>query len=194
MEVKPDQFFIEKSIAGDTRAYGVLVERYQDYIFTVVYRMLKMREEAEEVAQDTFIKAYEALPTFRGEAKFSTWLYRIAYRKALDRLRNKSRMITCELIEEISVHSEHLENALEFMMEEERKELIKKCIFQLPEQEAAIITLFYFEDQSVKDISLVTRLSEDNVKVKLYRSRKLLFSLLEHQMLPEKYTKNGKAI
>ncbi len=96
----------------------------------------------------------------RFRADISTWLYRIAFRKALDRLRNKSRMTTCELIEEISAYPEHLENAMEFMIEEERKELIKKCIFQLPEQEAAIITLFYFEDQSVKDISLLPALAK----------------------------------
>lgn len=71
------QFFIQKAAKGDTHAFGVLVERYQEYGFTIIFRMLKVREEAEEVAQDTFIKVYEALSGFRGESKFSSWLYKI---------------------------------------------------------------------------------------------------------------------
>lgn len=195
MKHHPDQFLIDKTIHGDTRAFGLLIEKYQDYIFTVVYRMLKVKEEAEEIAQDTFLKAYEALPTFRGESKFSTWLYRIAYRKALDRIRKGYGLNTSEVREEITGNSfEHLESGLEILLQEERSEIIRKCLLQLPEQEAAIITLYYFDEQSVREIAEITKLSEDNIKVKLYRSRKLLFSLLENYMKPEIAEKNGKAI
>lgn len=196
MKPTADQYFIEKAMLGDTRAFGKLVERYQDYIFTLVYRMLRCREEAEEVAQDTFLKAFEAISQFRGEAKFSTWLYRIAYRKALDRLRlNKRHDNTLELKEEITGSQvEDLETGLEYMLQAERAEMIRKCIMHLPEQEAAIVTLYYLEEQTVKEIRQITGLTEDNIKVKLYRSRKVLFSLLENYIgstIPEK---NGKAI
>lgn len=196
MTVTNDKVLIERSIAGDTRAFGVLVERYQDYIFTIVYRMLKDREEAEEIAQDSFLKAYEALSTFRGDSKFSTWLYRIAYRKSLDKIRmNKRGISTLEITENSKgIGFEDLENGLDFMLREERCDLVQKCILELPEQEAAIITLYYFEDQSVKEISAITELTEDNVKVKLYRSRKILFSLLENYMFSSISEKNGKAI
>lgn len=190
-----DQFLIEKALTGDTRSFGLLVERYQDYIFTLIFRMLKVREEAEEVAQDTFLKAYEALGTFRGESKFSTWLYRIAYHKSLDRLRQNSRTRTVEIINDITENPvEILESALELMLQDERSEIIKKSILKLPEQEAAIITLYYFEEQSVKEIAKVTGLSEDNIKIKLYRSRKILFSLLESFIAPKIPQRNGKAV
>ena len=190
-----DQFYIQKSLLGDTRAFGILVERYQDYIFTLVYRMVKSREEAEEIAQDTFLKAYEALAQFRGEAKLSTWLYRIAYRKSLDKLRQNKGNYSLELNEEITgCDIEDIENGLEYMLQAEKTEIIRKCILQLPEQEAAIITLYYFEEQSVKEIREVTGLTEDNIKVKLYRSRKLLFSLLENYIGSTIPKKNGKAI
>ncbi|UJH92562.1 hypothetical protein LZ575_08815 [Antarcticibacterium sp. 1MA-6-2] len=70
MNHQTDQYFVEKAMHGDTRAFGILVERYQHYIFTLIFRMLKVREEAEEVAQNTFLKAYEALPGFRGNQNF----------------------------------------------------------------------------------------------------------------------------
>lgn len=175
-----DQYLIDETLAGNTQAYGVLVEKYQDFIFTIVVRMLKVKEEAEEVAQDTFVKAFESLGSFRGDSKFSSWLYSIAYRKALDRLRKNKRYQTSELIEEITeTDVAHLENALEQLEAKERSQKIQECIKQLPEVEAALVTLYYFEEQSVKEIAEVTQLSEDNIKVKLYRSRKKLCILLQ---------------
>lgn len=195
MNRNTDQYYIDKTMQGDTQAFGVLVERYQDFIFTVVLRMLKIREEAEEVAQDAFIKAFESLSSFRGESKFSSWLYSIAYRKALDRLRKNKKYVATELIEEITEGNlESIENALGYLEDQERKQIIQECIAQLPEEEAAIITFYYFEDQSVKEVAVITGLSEDNIKIKLYRSRKKLFTLLKHFVLPEISNSNGQAI
>ena len=132
---------------------------------------------------------------FRGESKFSTWLYRIVYHKSLDRIKMNKRHRTYEINEEITDDSlNHIENGLEFMLSEERSSIIKKCIAQLPAEEAAIISLYYFEEQSVKEIAKVTDLTEDNIKIKLYRSRKKLFSLLEGYIKPEISDRNGKAI
>lgn len=190
-----DQYLIDKVLNGNTNAFGELVDRYQNFVFTIAIRILKVSEEAEEVAQDSFIKAYDSLSTFRGESKFSTWLYRIVYHKSLDRIKMNRRHRTYEINEEITDDTlDHIENGLEFMLSEERSDIIKKCIAQLPEEEAAIITLYYFEEQSVKEIAKVTDLTEDNIKIKLYRSRKKLFSLLEGYIKPEISNKNGKAI
>lgn len=195
MNRQTDQEYVEKTLQGDSRAFGVLVEKHQNYIFTIVFRMLKVREEAEEVSQDAFLKAYEALPGFRGESKFSTWLYRIAYRKALDRLRNNSRKNNSEIIEEITGDLlNQVESGLDGMINKERNEIIRKGILQLPEQEAAIISLYYYDDQSVKEIAQVMEISEDNVKVKLFRSRKLLFSILGKYITEENFFENGKAV
>lgn len=186
MTANTDQYLIDQTLAGNTQAYGVLVERYQDFIFTVVVRMVKVKEEAEEVAQDTFIKAFESLESFRGDSKFSSWLYSIAYRKALDRLRKNKRHQTSELIEEITeADATHLENALQQLEAKERSQKIQECIMNLPEIEAALVTLYYFEEQSIKEIAKVTQLSEDNIKVKLYRSRKKLCTLLQGYILAQ---------
>ncbi|WP_186989862.1 RNA polymerase sigma factor [Constantimarinum furrinae] len=195
MNANTDQHYIQKTLDGDTRAFSVLVARYQSYVFTTVLRMVKVREVAEEVAQDSFIKAFQSLKTYRGEAKFSTWLYSIAYRKALDALRKNKRERTSEFIDEISEGNfEDIENALGYLEAKERTETIQQCIMALPEEEAAIITLYYFEEQSVREIAQITAYSEDNIKIKLYRSRKKLFTLLKNFIMPEITDSNGKAI
>ena len=190
-----DQYLIDKVLNGDTNAFGELVDRYQNFAFTIAIRIVKVSEEAEEVAQDSFIKAYDSLSSFRGDSKFSTWLYRIVYHKSLDRLKMNKRHRTYELNEEITDDTlDHIENGLEFMLNEERSDIIKKCIDKLSQEEAAIISLYYFEEQSVKEIVKVTDLTEDNIKIKLYRSRKKLFSLLKGYIKPEISSRNGKAI
>ena len=102
MEPNTDQLLVEKTLAGDTRAFGTLVTQYKDLVYTVALRVVKVHEEAEEVAQDVFIKAYESLASYRGEAKFSSWLYSITYRKALDRVRKNKHTRSLELIEDIT--------------------------------------------------------------------------------------------
>lgn len=190
-----DQHYIQKTLQGDTNSFSVLIDRYQNLVFTVVLRVVKVREEAEEVAQDTFLKAFESLDSYRGESKFSSWLYSIAYRKALDRVRKNNRMKPVELVEDITEKNvEDIDNALHFLEQKERNDTIRKCIEQLPEQEGAIITFYYFDDLSVREISKITNLTEDNVKVKLHRSRKKLFTLLKQFVLPEISNSNGRAI
>ncbi len=186
MTANTDQYLIEQIKLGDTQAFGVLVEKYKDYVFTIVVRVVKVREEAEEVAQDTFIKAFESLDSFRGESKFSSWLYSIAYRKALDRVRKNKRQQTTDLLEEITESDANtIDNALQLLEADERKEKIRQSIMQLPEIDATLITLYYFEDQSVKEIAEVTDLSEENIKVRLFRSRKKLFTLLQGYIQPK---------
>lgn len=189
-----DQALIEKTLKGDTNSFGLLIDRYQNYAFTIAVRIVKNREEAEEVAQDAFVKAYHSLRSYRGEAKFSSWLYRIVYHKALDRIKGRRNSHHFEIIEEITQDRvEALGNGLDEILETERNRKVKACIDQLPEVESAIVTMYYFEDLSVKDISEITGLSEDNVKIKLFRSRKKLFGLLENYMKSE-IRENGKAI
>ena len=190
-----DQHLINQTLGGDTQSFSKLVEKYQDFVFTIAIRVVKVREEAEEVAQDSFIKAFEKLDTYQGTAKFSSWLYSIVYRKALDSLRKKQRVQTLDVVDDITEwETSEIENALGYLQQKERNAYIQKAIDSLPETEAALITLYYFEDLSVKEMASITALTEDNVKIKLYRSRKKLFSLLKQYVLPEYTQNNGKAI
>ncbi|GAA4277773.1 RNA polymerase sigma factor [Aquimarina mytili] len=195
MNHQSDQYYINQVLEGHVNAFSVLVERYQNLVYTVVYRMLKNKEQAEEVAQDSFVKAYESLRKYRGEAKFSTWLYTIAYRKSLDAIKANKRMKTSEFIDNINEGEIGLVNdALSYLQAKERKEIISDSILKLPEDEAVIVTLYYFEEKSIKEIVEIVGLTIDNVKVKLYRSRKKLYSILQHHISPELSSKNGRAI
>ena len=195
MNHQSDQYYIRLILEGKTNVFAILVERYQDMVYTVAHRMVRNKEEAEEIAQDTFIKAFKVLDTYRGDSKFSTWLYTIVYRKSLDGIKKKKRTRVFELIEEISESDiELVHDALSYIQDKERKQIISYSIKKLAEDEAVIVTLYYFEEKSIKEIKEIINLTENNIKIKLYRSRKKLYSILKHHILPEMNTNNGKAI
>jgi RNA polymerase sigma-70 factor (ECF subfamily) len=183
MTKQADHIYIKEILAGKTEAYSFLVHKYQNMVFTMVVKMLRNTEEAEEVAQDVFVKAYKALPKFKGEAKFSTWIYRIAYNTALDAIKKRSRLVYSDIIDEINEGDlGTMQDALSYIEEKERKELINNALMQLPEDDVAIISLYYFEELPLKEIAKVVNQSLSNVKVKLFRGRKKLLGILRKSL------------
>jgi RNA polymerase sigma factor (sigma-70 family) len=137
--------------------------------------MLKNQEEAEEAAQDTFVRAYQSLAGFEGKSKFTTWIYRIVYNECLGRLRKSKRhYLLVDEVADLPNQPADLLDGLEILHREERSLLVKKGIDMLNPAEAAAITLFYNEDLSIKEIAAITATSESNVKVQLFRGRKHL--------------------
>ncbi len=183
MNTLTDQSFVEKTLAGDTQAYAFLVNRHKDLVYTVALRMMKNREEAEEIAQDTFVKAYQRLASFKGEAKFSTWLYRIAYHASLDALKRNKRMLATEDVEMYGDDmSESSPDVIQQLSDEERRQKIRQAIGQLMPKDAAVITLFYLEEHSIKEVAVALDMSDSQVKVRLHRSRKKLMNLLSQSL------------
>ena len=181
-----DEKIINQIIAGDSNAFSVLVDRYKDLVFTLSLKMLKNREEAEEVAQDTFIKVFKSLSKFKGDSKFSTWIYKVTYNSCLDRLKKNKKHQLKVAIDEYTEHQvKTIDNALENMVEEERQQAIKGCLELLPPDDSFLLTLYYFEEQSLDEIAKVVGLTANNVKVKLFRSRKKLTSILKANLEPE---------
>jgi len=181
-----DEKIINQIIAGDSNAFSVLVDRYKDLVFTLSLKMLKNREEAEEVAQDTFIKVFKSLSKFKGDSKFSTWIYKVTYNSCLDRLKKNKKEQLKVAIDEYTEHQvKTIDNALENMVEEERQQAIKACLELLPPEDSFLLTLYYFEEQSLDEIAKVVGLTANNVKVKLFRSRKKLTSILKANLEPE---------
>ena len=186
MAVEKDIVEIEMILSGDDKAYSSLVHRYKDFVFTVVLRMIKNREDAEELTQDVFVKAFEKLSTYRGDSKFSTWLYTIAYRKALDKIKGNIKNISLDDIDSIDKDDFiSFKDGLSFLEEKEREILIKNSIDELPPIMASVIMFYYYEELSIKEIAEITQLSNENVRIKLFRGRKKLFNILQDQLLLE---------
>ncbi len=186
MSQPEDQHYIDASINGDTRAFATLVDRYKHMVFTLAMKMLKNNEEAEEVSQDVFIKVYTALQTFKGDSKFSTWLYKIAYYQSLDYLKKQKRNINTSSIDsDVEYHLPSIENTLDAFEVNDRKKAIKSAIDQLPPDDAVVITLHYFEELSLKEIAKIMDIEANTVKVRLFRSRKRLAVLLKSKLESE---------
>lgn len=174
-----DHQIIERIRAGQTQCYGILVKRYERLVFSLALRMMKSREDAEEVAQDVFVKAYQALDSFKGEAKFSSWLYRITYNRSLDMLARNKRHPAFEDSDAIADEDLNcVEDVLDRMERRAQQQLVQQAIKQLEPEEAFIVTVYYYKEHSVTEIAEMMDLTESNVKIKLYRSRKKLFKLL----------------
>ncbi len=193
MSQKPDEYFINKVTQGENDAYAILVDRYKHMVLTLALKIVKNREDAEEVAQDTFIKAYNALNDFKGESKFSTWLYKIAYYRSLDYFKKNKRRVettTIDISEEYNIAS--MDDALDGMEVKERAEIIKHAIQELPADDAVLITLYYFETLSMNEISKVMGIPANTIKVRLFRGRKRLAKILENNLEFENIQSYGR--
>ena len=186
MTTNNDQIYIDRVLEGDSQAFAMLVNRYKDLVFSLALRMLKHREEAEEVSQDTFIKIYKSLNKFKGDSKFSTWVYKVTYNTCLDRIKKLKRTQSTQQIDEFTEHQiKTIDNALDRIEAKERKEALRKCIERLPSEDSFLVTLFYFEELSLEEISEIVGLTPNNVKVKLHRSRKKLLKIVKEYIEPE---------
>lgn len=175
-----DEILIQNAIQGQQQAYATLLGKYENYVFTLCLRLLKDREDAVEVTQDAFLKAFRQLHTFRGESKFSTWLYKVAYSTALNHLRKKRPEML--YIDDIAFPVSLLAPTTSLGIDIEKKEqkrLLLQAIEQLSPTDAAVITLFYLLEQSIDEICIAMELTETNAKTKLSRARQRLKIIIE---------------
>jgi RNA polymerase sigma factor (sigma-70 family) len=175
MKYQDDNFYIDLVLHGDVSAYGMLVAKHKNLVFSIALKILNNHEDAEEIAQDCFVKAYQSLSTFQRKSKFSTWLYRIVYNAAISRTRKKK--LETVPIDNLTVNvyaSEDVTGSIEGMEPEEQRAMIEQALGHLTDNEQLLVTLFYKGENSVEEISNITGLSNSNVKVRLHRIRKKL--------------------
>ena len=180
MIILNDEYYIDLVLKGDVNAFAVLIDRYKEMVFTLAFKILKNREEAEEVSQDAFLKAFKSLSTFKGYSKFSTWLYKVIYNTCLDHLKkNKRAPVLVAMDESVDYDSASLINVLDTLEENERIKMIRHCLSLLPGEDNFLLTLYYLRQHSIEEISQIININANNIKIKLYRSRKKLISLLK---------------
>ncbi len=169
-----DEIVIGKVLEGDQHAFAVLVDRYKDRVYSLVLKVVRNKELAEELAQDVFVKAYTSLNKFRKEATFSTWIYRIAYNTAISETRKKKiQSVAFDVVQE-NRQQQKTENEVPAEAIEEKFGLLKQAMNTLKPDDHMLVTLFYLDEKSVEEISKIMGISLSNVKVKLFRIRKKL--------------------
>jgi len=182
-----DAELIAQTLTGNQAAYADLVKRHQRFVFTLALRYAKVREDAEEIAQDSFTKAYRSLASFQGQSKFSTWLYSIVYTTAMTFLRKK-RVGTDSIDDENNyIQIENQISAYDVNTAENRSRsfYLDQAIGQLLPDDAAIITMFYKGEQSLEEIAQAMGMEANTVKVKLFRARQRLKEKLEQNLKHE---------
>ena len=165
-----ERSLVARARAGDREAFRGLVERHQGRALALARRLLRDDAEAEEVAQDAFLKAWSALPGFRAEASFGTWLHRIVYRRALDRL----DALKVRRRHEAAAPSWPEDGAPADDFGGPADERVRHLVESLPALQRAAVTLYYFEDRSVQDAARVLGMHENTMKTHLHRARAAL--------------------
>jgi RNA polymerase sigma factor (sigma-70 family) len=168
-----DMEIISQVLSGDHKAYSVLVERYKNFVFSIVLRYVKGREDAEEVSQDIFVKAYRALADFKGQAKFSTWLYTVTTTTCISFLRKKKVEIHSLDKEGMFEIADQADSGMRANMVEQksRVNMVNQAISMLGAEDAQVITLFYKGEQTLEEIAQVLGKEPNTVKVQLHRAR-----------------------
>lgn len=183
---RADYDLVRKAKAGDGRAYDTLVEMYRDAVFNVIYRMVRNKQEAEDLTQETFIKAYNSINSFNETYAFSTWLFKIATNHCIDFFR-KRKLVTHSLDEPIKYKDEEIKH--EYPTEEptvehkmvasEKSQIIHQAINKLPEKYRMAIILRHHEEKSYEEIAQILDLPLGTVKARIFRAREMLKKYLK---------------
>jgi len=185
---------VEKAKAGDTKAFEELMRRTQDKIYNLGIKFFGNKDDAADLLQETYIKAYESLPSFEGRSSFSTWLYRIATNFALMKLRKEK--IKKVSIEELKELTDGIKNSIDFYdwsenpylhyKNEELKEILNEAINSLPPKYKTIFILHDIEGLSIQEVAKILSLSVPTIKTRIHRSRLYL-----REKLSEYFKKKG---
>ena len=178
---KEESYIIKEILNGKTEQYEYFLDRYGQQVFVLVDRIVSCQEDAEELTQDVFLKAFQQLSSFKAESSFSTWIYRIATNLAISAVRKKRNDV---LRLDDSVFANLSDTQVDAALEdesEEQMERLQQAMNQLDADERALITLYYLEEKPLAEVAFILGLTEGNAKVKLHRIRKKLYVLIKNQ-------------
>jgi RNA polymerase sigma-70 factor (ECF subfamily) len=177
-----DLQLVTASKSGDQDAFAQLVQRYQRHVFNLVYRMLQQYEEANEITQETFLAAWQGLPAFRGDARFSTWLYRIAYNCCLKQLeqRKRDRALQVALQAEQAVEGANKDKRPDVELDaHDRQALIREHLSHLPAKYRIVLILRHLQDKTYEEMAEILTIPIGTIKTHLFRARNLLKERLQ---------------
>lgn len=178
--IEIDNEYIHRVLNGDAAAFRFLVEHYKDMVFTIAFKIVNNREEAEDVSQEVFVKCYKSLGTYNFRSRFSTWLYRITYNHSIDSLKKKRiRNPTLELKDHVHDNETPHALAVDEIDNKMLQALLKEALEELPAEDRIIVILYYYDDQPLREIANIIGIKENHAKIKLHRIRTKLAERLQ---------------
>lgn len=166
----PDHLIINRILGGEQSMYAELVNKYKSYAYTIAMKILQNRPEAEEAAQDSFIKAYHHLSSFNKEAKFSTWLYRIVFNTAISYNR-KNRQQFQSIDHTVIEYNQEADGMLE---KTDKRKFLAMAMAKLNDADRTALSLFYLDEFSLEEIADITSMQANTIKVRIHRARQRL--------------------
>lgn len=164
---------------GKSDAFRLLVEEYQHLAFTIAYNIVKNRQDAEEVTQDSFVKVFNKISQFKEESKFSSWLFKIVYNTALSKIRKKQLDTFSLEHDDYSIeYGVDSHNGWNQMVLDDQKKYIHRALDRLSEKDKIVLTLFYLADENLAEIGKITNEKQGTVKARLHRARSKVYDQL----------------
>jgi len=180
MEYEGDIAYIEQVLSGNTGAFAYIVDQHKDKAFNLAFRICGNREDAEEIAQDSFLKAFRSLNGFKMKSSFATWFYRIVYNTSISYVRVRKKGVLS--LEDFPADATDFigDNSNEDDAEKEyRNALIGFALQKVNDEERGLITLYYYDEMSTDEISDITGINKSNIKVRLFRVRQKMLDIIE---------------
>ncbi len=179
-----DSQYIKRVTEGDVDSFRFLVEKYQKKAFSVAFSIVHNQPEAEDVVQESFIRAYRKLSSFRGDSSFSTWLLRIVVNESI-KIHRKKKLEATYTADSITVYEPEINQSIGKLKDEEQRKYISLAMKQMPPREALVLHLFYIEDMNLKQMEEILELNADHIKVILFRARKQFLAILQLELKHE---------
>ncbi len=182
MELK----YIKQVLDGDVSKFSYIIDTYKHMAYSIAFRILNNKEDAEEAVQDSFLKAYKALSTFKADSKFSTWLYKIVVNHSISKLKGKAPAGKFIPIDEISdMVAEQTDAAYKNLVKDDQRKFINLAMDELEMEDRLLLTLYYLDENSIAEVAEIVSISADNIKMKIHRARKKMFFVLNRMLKDE---------
>ncbi|WP_135556843.1 RNA polymerase sigma factor [Paenibacillus cymbidii] len=175
MELAPDEELVARVRQGDPDAFRQLVEKHQTFVYGIAQQVVQRRETAEDIAQEVFLRLYRTIAGYRGEARFTTWLYRIAANTAADYMRRQRRRPGTVLLDRVKEWlGDRREEPEAAVLRKERQVSVQELLARLPEKYRLVLYLYHYRQLSYEEIGAICGLPVKTVETRLYRGRSML--------------------
>ena len=181
-----ENIYLQKVLEGDISKFSYFIEKYKDMAFSIAFRIINNREDAEEIVQDSFLRAFQSLKKFRFDSKFSTWFYRIVVNNSLSKLKREkqdTRNIDIDKVSDSII--ENVESVYKGLIQADQQKFINYALGELCIEDRLLLTLYYLNENSIDEIAEITNISQKTLKMKIHRARKKMYIVLEERLKSE---------